>query len=211
LRDPAPTPAGGTSRRQYCFGEFTLDLDAGLLRRGTQEVTLRSKPFEVLAYLVQHHGRLVTKSALFESVWSDTTVTDNSLAQCLLEIRRALGDDSQQLIRTMKRRGYIFAASVTISAMDSRRQLAGVETHAAHLTEHSVSPAWRSHGRMVIVGAFLAVALGALVMLWPTPPARDGPAYEQTTNFPDAAVSPALSPDGRMLAFIKQSVLSNCA
>jgi hypothetical protein len=91
--------------------------------------------------------------------------------------------------------------------MDSRRQLAGVETHAAHLTEHSVSPVWTSHGRMVIVGAFLAVAvaLGALVMLWPTPPARDGPAYEQITNFPDAAVSPALSPDGRMLAFIRSS------
>ena len=100
-------------RRQYSFGEFTLDLDGGFLRRGAEEVALRPKPFEVLVYLVEHHGRLVTKGELTEAVWPDTAVMDNSLAQCLVEIRRTLGDDSQQLIRTVARRGYIFTAPVT--------------------------------------------------------------------------------------------------
>ena len=54
------------SARQHHFGEFTFDLDAGFLRRGSAEVTLRPKAFEVLAYLVQHHGRLVTKVELIE-------------------------------------------------------------------------------------------------------------------------------------------------
>ena len=83
-------------RRQYSFGEFTLDLDGGFLRRGRDEVALRPKRFEVLVYLMEHHGRLVTKTELTDVVWPDAAVVDNSLAQCLVEVRRALGDDSQQ-------------------------------------------------------------------------------------------------------------------
>src|SRR5260370_20034223 len=95
------------------MGEVTLDLEEGFLRHGTEEVTLRPKTFEVLTYLVQHSGRLVTKTELIDAVWPDTAITDNSLAQCLLELRRALGDEAQQVIRTVARRGYIFTAPVT--------------------------------------------------------------------------------------------------
>ena len=111
-------PHSAGSRRQYSFGDFTLDLDGGFLRRGAEEVALRPKPFEVLVYLVEHHGQLMTKAALTEAVWPDTAVMDNSLAQCLVEIRRALGDDSQQLIRTVARRGYIFTAPVTAPVVE---------------------------------------------------------------------------------------------
>ena len=87
-----PDPHSGERlRRQYSFGDFTLDLERGVLRRGIEEVTLRPKSFEVLTYLVEHHGRLVTKAEMAESVWRDMAVMDNSLAQCLVEIRRALG------------------------------------------------------------------------------------------------------------------------
>ena len=59
-----PGPHSTDRTRQYAFGDFTLDLDAGLLRRGAEEVTLRPKAFEVLVYLVERHGRLVAKSEL---------------------------------------------------------------------------------------------------------------------------------------------------
>jgi DNA-binding winged helix-turn-helix (wHTH) protein len=68
-------------RRRYSFGEFTLDLDRGVLTRGDVEAPLRPKSFEALTYLVEHHGRLVAKSALIEAVWPNTAVGDNSLAQ----------------------------------------------------------------------------------------------------------------------------------
>jgi DNA-binding winged helix-turn-helix (wHTH) protein/TolB-like protein/Tfp pilus assembly protein PilF len=96
-----------------CFGEFTLDLSRGCLRHRDVEVKLRPKSFDVLRYLVENHGRLVGKEELIRSVWSDTAVTDNSLAQCLIEIRRALDDDSQTIIRNVPRRGYIFDTRVT--------------------------------------------------------------------------------------------------
>src|SRR5215831_19856467 len=114
---PKSYPEEG-SRRQYRFGEFTLDLEDGFLRRGGEEIPLRPKAFEVLAYLVKHYGTLVTKDAIIEAVWPATAVTDNSLARCLLEIRRALADDSQQMIRTVARRGYVFTPPVTTALVE---------------------------------------------------------------------------------------------
>ena len=108
--------------RQYRFGDYTLDLEGGFLLRGGEEVALRAKSFEVLTFLVERHGRLVTKTQLIEAVWPDAAVTDNSLAQCLVEIRRALDDDAQQLIRTVARRGYIFAAPVTAPPLEFPRK-----------------------------------------------------------------------------------------
>src|SRR6185503_21192382 len=115
------TQAGDTVSRQYRFGDFTLDLDDGFLRRGDDEVTLRAKAFEVLIYLVERHGRLVTKTERIDAIWPDSAVTDNSLAQCLLDIRRALGDDAQQVIRTVARRGYVFAAPVIAPPLEFPR------------------------------------------------------------------------------------------
>ena len=54
-------------------------------------VPLRPKSFDVLLYLVRNRGRLVTKDELFENVWANVIVTDNSLVQCIKEIRQALG------------------------------------------------------------------------------------------------------------------------
>ena len=102
----------GIGQRQYSFGEFTLDVDGGALRKGSDEVRLRRQSFEVLRYLLEHHGRLVSKKELLDSVWGDTVVTDGSLTQCVIDVRRAIGDDARQTIRTLPRRGYVFAAPV---------------------------------------------------------------------------------------------------
>lgn len=115
-------------RRYCCFGDFTLDVEHRLLRRGGEEVTLRPKSFEVLAHLVDHPGQLVIKAALIEALWPETAVTDNSLAQCMVEIRRALADDSQQLIRTVARHGYLFAAPVSTPVVEFAVQATGADT-----------------------------------------------------------------------------------
>ena len=94
------------------FNDFTLDLARGCLLRGIDEVKLRPKSFEVLKYLVSSAGRLVSKDELIAAVWPDTAVTDDSLVQCLIEVRRALGNGGQQIVRTIPRRGYIFDAKV---------------------------------------------------------------------------------------------------
>ena len=104
------------SRPTYSFNEFTLDLERGCLWRGAEEVKLRPKVFEALKYLVLNNNRLVTKDELIKALWTDSFVTDDSLVQCLVELRRALGDEAQACIKTVPRRGYIFTASVRDAA-----------------------------------------------------------------------------------------------
>jgi len=69
--------------------------------------------------LAENQDRLVSKEELIGAVWAEAFVTDNSLVQCLIEIRRALGDEGQTVIRTVPRRGYIFDPPV--NANRSRR------------------------------------------------------------------------------------------
>ncbi len=96
----------------YRFGEFTLDTGRGSVFKAGSEIKLRPKVFETLKYLVEHAGRLIGKKELMQAVWPDSFVTDDSLVQCTLELRRALDDGTQQLLKTVPRRGYVFIGAV---------------------------------------------------------------------------------------------------
>ncbi|HEV7519927.1 MAG TPA: tetratricopeptide repeat protein, partial [Candidatus Angelobacter sp.] len=101
-----------TSPIKYQFGQFILDLTRGCVLKAGEEIKLRPKVYETLKYLVEHPGRLIGKQELMQAVWPDAFVTDDSLVQCTLELRRALDDRSQQLLKTVPRRGYLFTAQV---------------------------------------------------------------------------------------------------
>jgi DNA-binding winged helix-turn-helix (wHTH) protein/tetratricopeptide (TPR) repeat protein len=102
--------------RTFWFEGFALDLDRGCLLGEDGEIELRPKSFEVLCYLIEHAGRLVRKDKIMKAVWPNVVVSDASLAQCVSEVRLALRDNQQQIIRTVARRGYLFAAPVSRSA-----------------------------------------------------------------------------------------------
>src|ERR1700686_3765940 len=102
----------------YCFADFTLDPLGGTIRRGENEIELRSKSVEVLAYIVERHGRLVTREELMQASWLDVAVNDESLTRCIADIRKALCDEQQRFIRTVPRRGYIFASQVTTPVLE---------------------------------------------------------------------------------------------
>lgn len=97
---------------RLCFGRFVLDLDRGTLTSEGREIELRPKAFSVLQFLVENDGRLISKEELFAAVWPEVTVTDDALVQVIGELRRALGDDGQLLIKTVPRRGYRFDVRV---------------------------------------------------------------------------------------------------
>jgi DNA-binding winged helix-turn-helix (wHTH) protein len=67
-----------------------------------------------MQYLIEHHGRLVTREELLRAVWGDVVVTDESITKCIAEIRKALGDESQDIIRTVTKRGFLFQAEVRL-------------------------------------------------------------------------------------------------
>jgi predicted ATPase/DNA-binding winged helix-turn-helix (wHTH) protein len=112
----------------YQFGEFRLDTRKGCLFKGAEELKLRPKVYETLKYLVQNPGRLIAKPELMQAVWPNSFVTDDSLVQCTLELRRALADHSQQLLKTVPRRGYIFSTKVVDSSPEHLEQFAAAQS-----------------------------------------------------------------------------------
>ena len=101
------------------FDRFALDLARGCLRAGDQEIDLRPKTFEVLCYLAENAGRVVPKQELLDAVWPNVIVCDDSLVQCIRELRHKLGDDDRRLIKTVSRRGYLLDATVLAPAPQS--------------------------------------------------------------------------------------------
>jgi TolB-like protein/DNA-binding winged helix-turn-helix (wHTH) protein/Tfp pilus assembly protein PilF len=102
------------ARVRYEFGPFTLDPASFRLSRGTSDVPLTPKAFETLLLLVRERRRALTKQELFDAVWPDTAVTENTLTQRIKEIREALGDRAMEpaYIRTLPRVGFQFVAGV---------------------------------------------------------------------------------------------------
>jgi len=97
----------------FRFENLTLDIEGSCLRTDDREIVLRPKTFEVLRCLVENAGRLVSKDELMRAVWPNVIVTDESLMQCVSELRHAIGDSRQTIIKTAPRRGYRFAAPVS--------------------------------------------------------------------------------------------------
>jgi adenylate cyclase len=102
------------SAERYLIGKSTLDVSLGCLRRNGADVSLRPKSFALLHYLVTHAGRLVTKDELLSKIWPDVIVTEDSLTRCISEVRAALEDSGQTMIKTVSKRGYVFAGPVTL-------------------------------------------------------------------------------------------------
>jgi TolB-like protein/DNA-binding winged helix-turn-helix (wHTH) protein len=126
------TPA----QRVLRFARFTLNPNTASLSCDGREIRLRHKSFDVLLYLTRNAARVVTKDELIEAVWPDTFVTDNSLVQCISDIRVALNDDEQEILKTVARRGYLFAAPVTEVERPSGGQIAPTSEQAG--SDHSM-------------------------------------------------------------------------
>jgi TolB-like protein/DNA-binding winged helix-turn-helix (wHTH) protein len=126
-------------------------------------VNLRSQSTEVLCVLAARPGEIVSKDALMQAVWPDTFVTDDSLAQCIADIRRALGDDRHVIVETLPKRGYRLNADPLGAAHST--SIAGTEPSQA-----------RSPRRGFILAAIVlvAAAIGAYygVEIWRAAPVR---------------------------------------
>ena len=95
------------------FSTFSLDSANQCIWLRQQRIQLPPKAFSVLAYLADNPGRIVAKEELLEAVWPDTFVQEAVLKACILDIRKALEDDSRnpRCIATVHRRGYRFIDS----------------------------------------------------------------------------------------------------
>ena len=117
-------PGPEAIRESLKFGEdFELDLRAYELRRAGRVLKLEPTPMELLAFLIEHRGELVSRDQIVEKMWGQGVFmdTDNSINGAIRKIRQVLNDDSEQprYVQTVTGKGYRFIAQV---AGPGRRQ-----------------------------------------------------------------------------------------
>src|SRR5262249_30842433 len=154
------------------FLACTLDTRRQLLLRGTESLRLRPRTYDVLLHLARNAGRLVSKQELLDVVWKDVAVTDDSLVQCLMEIRRALGA-AEDVIETVRGRGYLFNAEVRWIADESAGSPPSepaVPSTAASLPEGAAVAPTRSSARLprllLLASALSLLGIGVLIGIY---------------------------------------------
>src|SRR5262245_61223698 len=169
----APPP-----RSSYAFGPFRLDPVEKVLFREGNPVSLTPKTIETLTALLERHGHVVTKEELLRTVWPDTFVEENNLAQHISALRRTLGEDEtgRQFIETVPKRGYRFVGLIAPQAtVDEAGGIVPAEPEAVRSIR---GPAiWAT---IATIGIVIAVAVG--VVLTRRPPASSEAASPATPS-----------------------------
>jgi DNA-binding winged helix-turn-helix (wHTH) protein/Tol biopolymer transport system component len=212
------------------FEDVEIDLGRFEVRRRGRRVRLERQPFDLLVLLLRNRGDLVARKEIAESLWGpDVFVeTDRSINNAIRKIRLALRDDPEhpRFIETVAGRGYRFIATVSLSPGSQPKsiseQIAFRDEHDTLSTNDPASgnnsasaagtrrlPGVLAVNWFVLVTAALLVVAGVIWELQQKsdqskePMERRELSYTQITNFTDSAVAPALSPDGRMVAFYR--------
>ena len=141
------------------INDVEIDLQSRSIRRNGVATQPRAESFELLLYLIERRDRVVPKEELLSNLWRDTAVSDDSLVQCVLELRKALGDDarSPRFIRTVSKSGYQMIGRMNDANLPAA---AVVETSAAVPPERTSRRAW-----MWGCAAGAAI-LGAILWMW---------------------------------------------
>ena len=189
------------------FKTFRLDSANHILWRNGNRVPIAPKGFDVLAYLVDHAGQVVTQGEILEALWPETYVNPEVLRKYILEVRKALGDrpNDPEFIETMPKRGYRFIAPVidenAVEPPDVDRSQAteehGTEEDAgttAAPPEHEGPLVNRRVWKLAIIPILAIVAVAGLAgYLRLTRNGRNAPAVTDTSIavLPFADMSPA--------------------
>lgn len=197
----------------YQFGDFRLNCSAFELARNGWALSVERKPMELLILLVSRQGQLVTRTEIAERLWTSGVFvdTEHGINTAIRKLRYLLRDDpaDPKFIQTVTGMGYRFIALV--SAIEPAAAVEPVsEVEPPRLPEDGATPtpAAASSSRPRRMGWYVGAGLCALLAFGGTGLYRlrhHAPeiTYTQITDFTDSAVQPTLSPDGRMVAFIR--------
>jgi DNA-binding winged helix-turn-helix (wHTH) protein/Tol biopolymer transport system component len=203
---------------EYRFGPFRIQpLERRLLRDDAQ-VALTPKAFDLLLVLIENAGHLLEKDELMKRLWADAFVEDANLANNISLLRKTLsvGDGGEECIETVPKRGYRFVAEVTtVNNLTADRAVASpsiVESVAesgalpsVHAPANGPTPILLATVTVAISFAIVAMAavVGRSTPQPSAPPARFTVSAPIGTSLPPPyqPASPAVSPDGRRLAF----------
>ena len=196
---------------RFRFDNFDLDCARRLLMRDGEPVELKPKAFDLLQYLVENHGKLVTKNELMERIWPGQFVEDNNLTVQMSSLRKVFGDDKNGPIRTVPGKGYTFVSEVFDVANDTeliieQRSVSRmiIEEHEPVLSSRTTT-ATRSHFFTILaVSIPLLLAVSGFVY-WQRgsgPEIRDYQLSKLTSS--GDITSATITPDGNYAVFARK-------
>jgi Tol biopolymer transport system component/DNA-binding winged helix-turn-helix (wHTH) protein len=178
-----------------------VDLSAAELRKRDRKVMLQEQPFQVLALLLRRPGEAVTREELQQALWPSHTFVefDQGLNKAIQKIRQALGDspDNPRFIETLPRKGYRFIAPVERLAREATR----FESPAPDIASGSVKGRHRQLLWMLAAGIVVIAGLGVAWWWLPRHSGTSQLALTQLTTDTGLTYQPALSPDGKLVAY----------
>lgn len=117
-----------TPHLSLSLGEHLYNVEKERLEDASgQLVSLRPQSAQVLHILASDLGAVITKDTLLDAVWPNISVTEDSLVQCVSDIRRALGDKERKILKTVPKRGYMLVASQPLAAVQPLLTLTPLE------------------------------------------------------------------------------------
>jgi Tol biopolymer transport system component/DNA-binding winged helix-turn-helix (wHTH) protein len=195
-------PETPSQSRVVRFGAFEADLRTEELRKAGVKLKFSGQPFQVLAILLERPGEVVTREELQKRLWPDTFVdVERNLNTAVNKIREVLGDSAEnpRFVETLARRGYRFIAELEVPIQPAVSAVTVNEAPSPALPR----PIWRRMlpwAAMFLAGTLLAgIAFLVFALRRPHPP---GMHFRAVTNFSGVQSHPALSPDGRSVAFV---------
>jgi TolB-like protein/DNA-binding winged helix-turn-helix (wHTH) protein len=155
----------------YQFGEFSLDAQNRVLKRGEQTLSLTPKAFDLLLLLIQNSGRILTKDELMKAVWPDCFVEDSNLTQTIFMVRKALDENNnRRYILNVQGQGYKFLLPVTEVPDDPATAAPLAPSSEPEIVSEvqPPSPPQRPKSwRWAAIAIASVILLAALSMLWP--------------------------------------------
>ena len=193
-RGTANYDAAGDEVLAWRFDGFGFDLRRGELHgRDGATISLRPKAESLLRLFLTRPGQLLGREELIGEIWPNMVVTDDSLVQCVGEVRAALSDRDQQLIRTVPRRGYRFEAQV--ERVLAAPELTTAQTGTAAVGRDAIlSGAGLRRRVLAVVALAVGIALCAAAWYGRTPWRHQGIDEEIATRHTIAVMPFAFEP-----------------
>ena len=156
--------------QRFVFGDFEIDVGAYELRRLGRPVRLSRQSMELLLFLIERRGLLVTRSEIVDRLWGKEVFVDveTGINTAISRIRQALRDpaDAPALLETVPGKGYRFVATIqTVAAVSREQPSVGPVQFSPTDVPASKPVVKRSTGRLItvaLVGVGLAMGLAAL-------------------------------------------------
>ena len=203
--DPVQTADQPTVTAPFRVGDWLAEPMANRLTQGEDVRRIEPKVMEVLALMASKPGETVTRDEFMAEVWTGTIVTDDVLARCISELRKALGDKARNpdYVETIRKRGYVLIAPVEhdvdldlAATFDEPDPVTGLDLRRPELP--------RRQRPVVLVWGLIAavvIASGAAIAYRAGQTGVRPLAAQPVTSTPGDERDPALSPDGTQVAF----------